>query len=350
MLFRRRIGASLLDMATAATTACGGSTLTDVSRVYLATGDRFGRIDGLESATEPAWSLEGSGARCLAVDPRDADAVYVGCRGGGVVRTGDGGRTWERLELPERDVFSVAVSAADGTVYAGTEPSRLFRSRDGERFEELTALQEIPSRPRWSFPPRPWTSHVRWIAPDPHEAARLLVGIELGGLMYSDDGGATFADHRPGAQPDVHTLAWHATAPGRAYEAGGGGAAWSHDGGMSWQPADRGRDLHYVWAVAADPEDADRWFVSAAPGALRAHGGRDAGAAMYRWEGEGPWRRLTAEPLSALPYALATNAGRELVAGLGDGRIWRSRDRGESWEEARARADAIVALSVTDPA
>ena len=71
--------------------------------------------------------------------------------------------------------------------------------------------------------------------------------------MYSDYGGATFADHHPGAQPDVHTLAWHPAIADPAYEAGGGGAAWSHDGGVSWQPADAGRERHYVWALAVDP-------------------------------------------------------------------------------------------------
>jgi hypothetical protein len=50
-----------------------------------------------------------------------------------------------------------------------SEPSRLFRSGDGgASCEELVALQEIPSRSDWSFPPRPWTPHVRWIAPSPH--------------------------------------------------------------------------------------------------------------------------------------------------------------------------------------
>ena len=88
---------------------------------------------------------------------------------------------------------------------------------------------------------------MRWIAPNPHDAAILLVGIELGGLMYSGDGGQTWADHRPGAQRDVHALAWHPKASGRAYEAGGGGAAWSHDGGQTWQGADAGRDRHCTW-------------------------------------------------------------------------------------------------------
>ena len=70
-----------------------------------------------------------------------------------------------RLRVAGTDYSSVAVSAVDGAVYAGTEPSRLFRSDDrGESWRELKALLELPSRPRWSFPPRPWTSHVRWIA------------------------------------------------------------------------------------------------------------------------------------------------------------------------------------------
>jgi photosystem II stability/assembly factor-like uncharacterized protein len=66
---------------------------------------------------------------------------------------------------------------------------------------------------------------VRSIAPSPHDDQLHLAGIELGGLMRSDDGGETWSDHRPGAQKDVHALAWHPTVPGRAYEAGGRGAA-----------------------------------------------------------------------------------------------------------------------------
>ena len=96
-------------------------------------------------------------------------------------------------------MYSLAVSAADGAVYAGTEPSRLFRSDDGgESWRELEGLLELPSRPSWSFPPRPWTSHVRWIAPSPHDADLILVGIELGGLMRSSDGGADLAGPSPG--------------------------------------------------------------------------------------------------------------------------------------------------------
>jgi hypothetical protein len=122
----------------------------------------------------------------------------------------------------------------------------------------------------------------RWIAPSPHDANLLLVGIELGGLMRSGDGGESWQDHRPGAQPDVHSLAWHPRMSGRAYEAGGGGAAFSTDGGETWEPADDGRDRHYTWSVAVEPDDPDCWYVSASTGPYAAHGGRGPQARIYR--------------------------------------------------------------------
>jgi hypothetical protein len=70
----------------------------------------------------------------------------------------------------------------------------------------------------------------------------MLVGIELGGVMRTEDGGVSFSDHRPEAARDVHCLAWHPSAAGRACEAGGDGAAWRSDGGRSWDRADAGRD------------------------------------------------------------------------------------------------------------
>lgn len=281
-------------------------------------------------------ALVGSGAQCLALDPHRPGTLYVGCRARGVWRSRDNGMRWEDTRLPQADVFSVAVSAADGSVYAGCEPSALFRSEDGGKsWGELAGLRDIPSAPTWSFPPRPWTSHVRWIAPSPHDPSILLVGIELGGLMYSDDRGRSWADHRPGAKRDVHAIAWHLRVPGRAYEAGGGGTAWSFDGGWTWQPADDGRDRHYAWALAVDPDDPDCWYVSASPGPAHAHRSGRAEASIYRWRGGGPWRLLTGglpQPLDAMPYALA-GGGQELYAGLADGRIYASDDGGDNWRQ-----------------
>jgi hypothetical protein len=237
-------------------------------------------------------------------------------------------------------------------VYAGTEPSALYRSDDdGQTWRELSGLLELPSRPTWSFPPRPWTSHVRWIAPSPHDEGVVLAGIELGGLMRSTDGGERWDDHRPGAQPDVHSLAWHPRAAGRAYEAGGGGAAWSEDAGDTWQPADDGRDRHYAWSVAVDPDDPELWYVSASTGPLAAHRrGSDPQAGIYRRAHEGGWIPLTVgfpDPLPAMPYALVAVEGGRVFAGLANGELWESLDRGDGWRrcDLREPLSGLLALA-----
>jgi photosystem II stability/assembly factor-like uncharacterized protein len=314
-----------------------------VTPLYVATGDAIVRVDSGQAETV----LEQGGAQCVAVDARNPERVLAGCRGGGVFESEDGGGTWTDAKLPSNDVFSVAYSPADGAAYAGCEPSALWVRRKGV-WEEVSALRELPSAPTWSFPPRPWTSHVRWIAPSPHDANLVLAGIELGGLMRSEDGGLTWQDHRPGAQRDVHSLAWHPTDPGRAYEAAGGGSAWSRDRGETWESADHGRDRHYTWALAVDPADPDCWFVSAAPGPFHAHGSRPAEAALYRWRGEGPWEELDfglERPLEMMPYALAATA-EGLVAALRDGRLFVSGDQGESWRPLEASGlTKVVAMA-----
>ena len=308
-------------------------------RLFAAGSDGVARI---EDDRASLIVLE-SDARCVACS---RDLVVVGTPSGLQISE-NGGDGWFDPELPERDVYSVAIGP-DGAVYAGTEPSRLFRMAAGsERWEALDALLELPSQPTWSFPPRPWTSHVRWIAPSPHDAALLLVGIELGGLMRSTDGGETWHDHRPGAQRDVHSLAWHPTAPGRAYEAGGGGTAFSTDGGDTWQPADAGRDRDYAWAVAVDPGDPDVWFCSASTGPFAAHSGRDPQARLYRRRGDEPWEPLGGglpDPLDSMVYALAAVDG-VLLAGLADGRVFESSDRGDTWRDLGVRLPGLRALA-----
>jgi photosystem II stability/assembly factor-like uncharacterized protein len=308
--------------------------------LFVATGDSLVVVGPRGARVE----LDGYGVRTVVLD---GDTLWVGGRDG-VWSSRDGATTWADGGLP-RDVFSLAVGA-DGTVYAGCEPSALYRTRDqGATWHELEALQRIPSRPTWSFPPRPWTSHVRSIACSPHDPRVLLVGIELGGLMRSSDGGESWEDHAPGAQRDVHALAWHPVVAGRAYEAGGGGAAWSDDGGTTWRAADDGLDRYYAWALAVDPDDADTWFLSASTGPHAAHGGGHPQAAVFRRRKGRPWEALSA-PAHSMPYALAFTSDRTLAVGLADGTIAASRDRGDTWQSLELRSglpSRCVALAAT---
>ena len=137
---------------------------------------------------------------------------------------------------------------------------------------------------------------------------------------------------------------------GRAYESGGGGAAWSRDAGWTWEPAESGRPHRYCWALAVDGEDPDRWYVSAAYGPRQAHGGGPARAGLYRWEGDGPWEPIGAglpAPIDSMPYALVSSSD-GLFTGLADGRLFHSADRGDGWEELPARVRSVAAMALAE--
>jgi photosystem II stability/assembly factor-like uncharacterized protein len=296
-------------------------------------------------------ALEGRGAQSLAVDPKDPDTLYVGTIDEGLFKSADGGKSWEKLpSIGHPRVTAVAVSPADGAVYAGTEPSALFVSRDrGASWRELEGMRKLPSAPTWSFPPRPWTSHVRAIAPSHADPDLVVVGIELGGVVRSTDGGETWQDQRPGAQADCHSLAAHRGEPGLLYEAGGGGFALSRDFGDSWEAADEGMGLRYAWGLATDAEDPAFVYASAASGPGRAHGHGHSGATVYRRRDGGRWEAIL-EDLAAFPYALCADpeAAGTLYAGLGDGGILFSTDAGGSWSEVARVPAGLQALAAVD--
>jgi hypothetical protein len=306
-------------------------------KLVIATGDSIAIVEELGETWHVRLALEGSGSQCVAIDPHDSQTIYAGAWGEGIWKSSDGGVRWSNLStaLSRGHVFSVALNPLDGALYAGCEPSAVFRSDDaGADWEELRTLTQLPSAPQWSFPPRPDTSHVRCIAPSPHNADLLLVGIEQGCLARSTDGGLSWEDHRPGALPDVHAIAWHPQQSRRAYEAGGfGGAAWSDDAGAQWRNAEGGVELRYTWGLAVHPSNPDCWFISDSPGPMKAHNSDNAEARILRWR-NAAWEELCnglPQPLTSLPYALLSTRER-LFAGLGDGRIFVSPDWGDTWE------------------
>jgi hypothetical protein len=83
--------------------------------------------------------------------------------------------------------------------------------------------------------------------------------------------------------------------------------------------------------------------VSASTGPYAAHGQGSADAVVYRWRGRGPWEPLAGglpQPLVEMPYALAFTDG-VLAAGLANGTIYASADRGDSWEQVRLEGERL---------
>jgi hypothetical protein len=85
-----------------------------------------------------AEHLNGRAPVCVAVDKGAPTRVYCGTAGAGLFRSRDGGRSWEPVGpgIDHPTVTAVAVGSAEradgfGIVYAGTEPSAVFRSDTG---------------------------------------------------------------------------------------------------------------------------------------------------------------------------------------------------------------------------
>jgi photosystem II stability/assembly factor-like uncharacterized protein len=271
-----------------------------MTTLHAALADRLVTVGGVDAAGgadatagDRTERLAGRRLECVAAD---GERLLVGTFDGGLLASTDGGQSFERVEGIAQDaVTSVALDPHDpGRVWAGTEPSRVYRSDGGESFGHVGGLAELPSSEEWSFPPRPDTHHVRWLEPDPTDPERLYVGVEAGAFIYTDDGGETWHERPPGSRVDNHTLATHPDAPGRVYSAAGDGYAESADGGESWTVATDGLDRTYVWGLAVDPGDPDTVVVSAATGARQAH--RVGGARVYRSSapaaGERVWEQV----------------------------------------------------------
>lgn len=331
-----------------------------MTTVHFAMHDAVVRVDGdgAQVLLDGEFDVE-----CLTTTD---DALLVGTVDGGLLRRphdrGRGGESgdgsgFEPVEgIHEARVTSLAVGF-DGTCWAGTEPSAVYRSTNGGlTWTELPGLTDLPSSEEWYFPPRPHTHHVRWLEPAPADPDRLYVGIEAGafvlatGVADPDPANVEWRERPPGSRRDNHTLATHPDAPDRVYSAAGDGYAESLDGGETWHETMEGLRHGYCWSVAVDPADPDTRVLSAASGAYRAHRPGNAESYCYRRTGDEPWARVS----DGLPTgegvlrAVLDSGGAEEFYAVNNEGLFRSADAGETWEEVDL-GDAWLGRFATQP-
>ncbi len=293
-------------------------------------------------------SLRGTHPESIAFDPLNPNRAYCGTFGGGLWRTNDAGKKWDKIgtvSISTSNVTSVSVSPLEkgndgfNVLYAGTEPSEFYRSDDGGySLKRMTSLNSLSSSQSWSFPPRPWTHRIRWIEPDVNSPGYVFVAIEAGALVQSRDGGRTWIDRVIHGPYDTHTLATHRKAPRRLYSSAGDGYFESFDHGETWNKPTAGLSHHYLYGLAVDCENPQNVLVSASLGPWQAHSvGQETESFIYRRsEDKQEWTMISKglpEPSGTIiPVLVASsnNAG-EFFAVSNRG-IFCSTDSGISWK------------------
>jgi photosystem II stability/assembly factor-like uncharacterized protein len=175
------------------------------------------------------WSLT-----CLSVDPEDPARIYAGSEHSGLFYTTDGGRSWLRSNpnVPKLMLFSVL--ALPGSVMAGTIPAAVYK-KNGGAWQELEGVRLASGGA--TFPPSPeLQSRTRYLAAEPQNPARLYAGIEVGGLLVSDDAGASWRAATDGLTDlDVHEVLPCEHTAGLVLAACGDKAFRSRDRGACWE-------------------------------------------------------------------------------------------------------------------
>lgn len=343
-----------------------------------------------EAAVEGSWTSigpQGGNAMSLAVAPDHVVWAGMG-RNGGLYRSIDGGISWRKTggELGSQSILTVAVDPVrPKLVYAGTW-NGLFRSIDGGRTwapsnqglpsydgrpAEVRALAVDPRAPRRIFAlsgaglylsrnqGRSWElslqSGLREFAIAPSEP-RVLYTLESFGKGHrSTDGGLTWTPMDLGSDGyDAFRLAVHPTDPEIVWAAvatrfnNSPALLRSLDGGRTWEPI---RIYRKITTLLADPREPDTLWAGVEGGILRIF---DRGAR---------WRFF---PVSGgedvLSLAFDPTDRQSLYAGTGwnetssrgfpgrQGGVWRSGDRGRTWQQAVRGLIATEISAVVVPA
>ncbi|HEU4514453.1 MAG TPA: exo-alpha-sialidase [Nocardioidaceae bacterium] len=280
-----------------------------------------------------------------------------------VYRSDDLGETWDEtpniMTLPEdagvgvQQVWQLwpgADSEAD-VVYAGTQPSALFRSEDrGETFELVRPLWDHPHRTEWGAGFGGQAIHT--ILPHPSDPDRMLVAMSTGGVYRTEDGRASWAPANKGIaagfMPEgqqypefgqcVHKVTRHPEQPDRLFAQNHGGVYRSDDGGDSWVSIGDDLPSDFGFPVVVHPQQPETVFVFP-NGAGESRFPPDARALVWRTEDAGE----TWQPLGVgLPEsfystvvrdAMTADAAGGLYLGTRVGNVYTSTDRGGTWRE-----------------
>lgn len=267
--------------------------------------------------------------QALAVLPREPRGVLA-AGDTGLFASHDGGASWSHVgaagDLPT--IWSLAVDAADPlTLFAGTRPTAVYRSRDGGW--SWTKL-DVPAATECSI----GQAFVTRVLVDPVDRRTVWAGVEIDGVFRSLDGGDTWTKVVNGlSDPDVHDMAIAPGRPTRVFTSTNGELFWSDDQGEAWTPIGvRAKwPLPYARGVAVKADDSRVVFAGCGQTTTG-----ETGGVLRSSDGGQSWQSLSlpVRP-NATMWSLATHPadGNRVVACSLFGEVYLTEDAGESWRK-----------------
>ncbi len=267
------------------------------------------------------WTLT-----CLSVDPADPKTIYAGTEHSGLFYSKDAGAHWHRAQPNTPKMMLFSTLALNGRVMVGTVPSAVYRSKNGS-WEELEGVRLNSAGA--NFPPSPeLQSRARYLAYDPASPGRLYAGIEVGGMLVSDDDGYHWKPANEGlTDMDIHEILVSQEHSGMVFLACGEAAFRSFDRAAHWQEISP-KSHDYGTCVAEDKNGTV--YLGAAKGRpnlwIREGG---AMAAILRSQDKGAtWETVIDNLNGGVMHICSTPDGNGMVAGTSDGTLLMIDDSG----------------------
>ncbi|NNE46272.1 MAG: exo-alpha-sialidase [Rhodothermales bacterium] len=184
--------------------------------------------------------------------------------------------------------------------YAGVSEAALFETRDeGKSWQPLDGLNEHPTRSSWQPGAGGLCAHSLLI--DPKYSQRMWCGISAVGVFRTEDGGRTWTPRNRGVTCAV----------------------------LDKEHSDIGYCVH---SLAADPSDADHIYRQDHKGMYRSRDGADTWELIEEGLPSGFGFPLALDRRTGYVYAFPLESDEYRMPPAGSARVYRSTDRGESWQ------------------